>query len=239
MKTCLSIIFIIFLYPTLYSQILNTEVKAKIELNYFEEMVDVTGTVENLSDGMKVLSYQLSVIKKNKQSSNTSNTAQNGEFTLNTNEKKVLSSTKVNQSNKDEIIILLLIYDEEKVMVAKDRIIIEEKKNESLRTNETDLEISGIVLDDTKSKMGKDFYDIYYSKYNSAAINGKQIVQVEEQMSIGRNTIIKVTIDNRVIMEFITNPNEEYLTQKADDAIKNTIKYFKDLEKLRNRIEQY
>lgn len=233
------LIFPLLFSTILHAQILNTEVKAKIELSYFEEMVSVTGTAENLDDGIKNLSYTLSVIKKNKQTTNTSNNSQNGEFTLNPNEKKILSTTKINQSTKDEIIILLLIYDDNDVMVGKDRIIVEEKKSEVLNKNEAELEITGIVSDDTKTKVGKDFYDIYFSKYNSEAIKGNQIVQIEEQLNIGRTTILKITIDNKLILEFIANPNEEFLSQKAEEAIQITKKYFKDLEKLKNRIEQY
>lgn len=233
------LIYSLFFSSILHAQILNTEVKAKIELSYFEEMVSVTGTAENLDDGMKNLSYTLSVIKKNNQSSNTSNNSQNGEFTLNPNEKKTLSTTQINQSIEDEIIILLLIYNDNDVMVGKDRIIVEVKKSEVLKKNETELEITGIISDDTKTKVGKDFYDIYFSKYNSEAINGNQIVQIEEQLNIGRTTILKITIDTKLISEFIANPNEEFLQQKAEEVIQATKKYFIDLEKLKNRIEQY
>ena len=118
-------------------------------------------------------------------------------------------------------------------------IIVEEKKSDVLNKNEAELEITGIVSDDTKTKVGKDFYDIYFSKYNSEAIKGNQIVQIEEQLNIGRTTILKITIDNKLISEFIANPNEEFLSQKAEEAIQITKKYFKDLEKLKNRIEQY
>lgn len=124
-------------------------------------------------------------------------------------------------------------------MVGKDRIIVEEKKSDVLKKNEAELEITGIVSDDTKTKVGKDFYDIYFSKYNSEAIKGNQIVLIEEQLNVGRTTILKITIDNKLISEFIANPNEEFLYQKAEEAIQITKKYFKDLEKLKNRIEQY
>ena len=234
-----TIAFIVLFSASLHGQILNTEVKAKIELSYFEEMVSVTGTAENLDDGMKNLSYTLSVIKKDKKNGNTSNNSQKGDFTLNPNHKQELSTTKINQSNTDEIIILLLIYDENDVMVGKDRIVVAEKKSKVVAKNEDELEILGIVSDDTKTKIGKDFYDLYFSKYNMEAVKGNQIVQIEEQLSMGRTTIIKISIDNRTISEFIANPNEEFLVQKANEAIQLTKRYFKDIAKLRNRVEQY
>ena len=236
---CLPSLFLVLFSSILQGQILNTEVKAKIELSYFEEMVSITGTAENLDDGIKNLSYTLSVIKKNKQNGNTSNNAQKGVFTLKPNHKMELSTTKINQSITDEIIILLLIYDENDVMIGKDRIIVDEKKSEQTQKKEDELEILGIITDDTKTKIGKDFYDLYFSKYNMEAIKGNLIVQIEEQLSMGRTTIIKISIDNRTISEFFANPNEEFLMQKANEAILLTKKYFKDIEKLRNRVEQY
>ena len=112
-------------------------------------------------------------------------------------------------------------------------------KHKNIRKNEDELEILGIVSDDTKTKIGKDFYDLYYSKYNAELIRGNQIVQIEEQLSMGRTTIIKISIDNRTISEFIANPNEEFIAQKANEAIVLTKRYFKDISKLRNRVEQY
>ena len=238
-NSLLAFLFIVLFSTTLQAQILNTEVKAKIELGYFEEMVSVTGTAENLDDGIKNLSYSLSVIKKDKKNGNTSNNSQKGDFTLKPNQKQELSTTKVNQSATDEIIILLLIYDENDVMVGKDRIVVDEKKSKVVPKNEDELEILGIVFDDTKTKIGKDFYDLYYSKYNMESIKGNQIVQIEEQISMGRTTIIKINIENRTIVEFIANPNEEFLVQKANEAIQLTKRYFKEIAKLRNRVEQY
>ena len=130
MKTINSyvILSLILFSASLQGQILNIEVKAKIELSYFEEMVSVTGTAENLADGMKNLSYTLSVIKKDKKNGNTSNNSLKGDFTLKPNQKQELSTTKINQSATDEIIILLLIYDENDIMVGKDRMVVDEKK---------------------------------------------------------------------------------------------------------------
>ncbi len=47
-----------------YSQISNTEVKAKINLEEIEGNIKITGTAENLTDIVQSLSYKLSVIKK-------------------------------------------------------------------------------------------------------------------------------------------------------------------------------
>ena len=88
------------------------EVKAKIEVKEIENLLFITGTVENLKSEFKNISYKLTVFKKNKTNSNKSNNAQDGRVTLEPIQKVELSKTQVNFTKEDEVIILLLIYDE-------------------------------------------------------------------------------------------------------------------------------
>ena len=232
----INILFLISIFQ-LNAQFINKDFDAKIEVSNFEESVAITGTVENLKNVYENLSYKLSVIKSDN-SNNTSNNTQEGRFTIKPNEKKTLSKTQINNSSKDKTIILLLIYDEENTLVGKDRIVIGElsiKKN----NNYESVEIKGLISDETKTKIGKDFYELFYKKYNDSSINGPEIVTVEEELNFGRTTKIKVYISNFLIIEFVTFPDEEYLGFKADHAIVNTKKYFKELKENKGMVVQY
>ncbi|MBU7569923.1 MAG: hypothetical protein KAF41_04665, partial [Flavobacterium sp.] len=74
--------FMLMLFPpAAYSQLTNSQVKAKIHLGEIEGNIKITGTAENLTDIVQSLSYKLSVIRKNKINSNQSKNAQEGLFT--------------------------------------------------------------------------------------------------------------------------------------------------------------
>ncbi len=233
--------FILLLSTSIsYSQISNTEVKAKISLEEIEGNIKITGTAENLTDIVQSLSYKLSVIKKNKKSNNQSNNAQEGLFNLEPSETKNLSTTQVNLTKDDEVIVLLLFYDSDKKLVGKDRIVIgDEKKKDEGMIPVDGFELSGIISDDTKTKVGKDFYDFYYYAYNDKKINSKKIVTVSEELSFARNTKIIISIDNNVIYEFLARPDEEFLTLVAEDSVNATYVYLKNLEKQSQYITQY
>lgn len=233
--------FILLLSTSIsYSQISNTEVKAKISLEEIEGNIKITGTAENLTDIVQSLSYKLSVIKKNKKSNNQSNNAQEGLFNLEPSETKNLSTTQVNLTKDDEVIVLLLFYDSDKKLVGKDRIVIgDEKKKDEGMIPVDGFELSGIISDDTKTKVGKDFYDFYYYVYNDKKINSKKIVTVSEELSFARNTKIIISIDNNVIYEFLAKPDEEFLTLVAEDSVNATYVYLKNLEKQSQYITQY
>ncbi|MDY0988777.1 CsgE family curli-type amyloid fiber assembly protein [Flavobacterium sp. CFBP9031] len=95
------------------------------------------------------------------------------------------------------------------------------------------------MTDDTKTKMGKDFYDKYYYKYNAIGINAKKIVTIGEEYSFARNTAISITIDNEVIYDFLVRPDDEYLEAAADEAVNTTFTYLKEKEKERKYFTQY
>lgn len=242
MQKYLSYSFFMFILfaPAAYSQLTNSQVKAKIHLEEIEGNVKITGTAENLTDIVQSLSYKLSVIRKNKINSNQSNNAQEGLFSLDPNETKKLSTTQVNVSKDDEIIVMLLFYDSDKKLVGKDRIVIgEEKKKDEGVIPVDGFELSGIVTDDTKTKAGKDFYDLYFFKYSDLKINSKKIVIITEELSFARNTKITISIDTNPFYEFLVNPDEEFLSLVAEDAVNVTSAYLKNLEKQSRYLTQY
>jgi hypothetical protein len=100
-------------------------------------------------------------------------------------------------------------------------------------------ELRGIVSDETKTKMGKDFYDLYYYLYNDYKINAKEIVVINEEFSFSRNTKIMININNEVVYEFLARPDQEYLEAMVKQAIYETYLHLKDLEKKSEYFIQY
>lgn len=99
--------------------------------------------------------------------------------------------------------------------------------------------LRGIITDNTKTRIGKDFYDKYYYKYNDININGNEIVTLIEELSFGRNTKISIEINNEVIYEFLARPDDEFLEAVAEEAVKVSYYYFKEKEKQSTYFIQY
>lgn len=242
-KYCL--LFTLFFYASAsYCQLSNKDVKAKILVEQVEGNVKITGTAENLTDIIQSLNYKLSVIKKNKNTNNQSNNAQEGLFTLEPSEKQNLSTTQVNVGKDDQVIILLLFYNEAKQLVGKDRVVVgedgDEKKKVAQETVPIDgIELVGIVTNDTKTKVGKDFYDLYYYEYRDKNINAKKIITVSEELSFARNTKIIISIDNVSIYEFLARPDEEFLYLVAQESVNATYAHLVNLERQSKYITQY
>jgi hypothetical protein len=221
-----------------YSQLSNTVVKAKIDIEEIEGSIKITGTAANLSEVVQSLSYKLSVIRNNSINNNQSNNAQEGLFSLEPNENKNLSVTQINLTKGDEVIVLLLFYDENKQLIGKDRVVLSDKKKvESVPID--GFELRGIVTDETKTKVGKDFYDLYYYKYNAYNIDAIKIVSISEEFSFARNTKLIISINNEIIYEFMARPDDEYLNDMVERSVYATYSYLKNLEKENEYFTQY
>ncbi len=232
----------------------NEDVEAKIVLDKNNEFIKITGTAFNKTELNKSLRYRLSVIKTNPENSNRSKNDQNGRIVLNPNEKKELSTTTINTNEKDKIILLLLIYNLDDKIIGQDRVVLNElvdaiaskqKIIKALESQDVDsqsrdgVELRGIVVEDTKTKPGRDFYKLFYALYSRNKINGNKIVTIKEVLAIGSNTKIEVIVGDQIIFSFFVRPRNNYLVEMNDVAITKVYMHFKTLEKESKTIKRY
>ncbi|PKV52540.1 Curli assembly protein CsgE [Aquimarina sp. MAR_2010_214] len=242
MKLKLVILATLFFQVSI-AQFTNTDVVAKIKTVTIDDVISVVATATNTTEVHKSLQYTISVFRTDVDN-NISKTNQEGRFTLEANENKELSRGSISVDESDKIVLLLLIYEEDKI-IGKDRLAFNEKNNQEPKKAEEDIssddgiELKGIVIEETKTKPGRDFYEFFYASYTLNQINGNKVVGVYEKLSFGRSTIIQVKIEDNVIHEFIGKPDLEYLEQMSKIAIRKVYKYFKDLKKQKNDIFQY
>ncbi len=241
-------------FQSLFAQIYNTEVEAKIDLSSNGEFFEITGFANNKTFSNRSLHYVLDVIRT--ENGNTSNNKQEGDFVLASQEKRALSTTSVNSNDKNRVIILLLIYDEENNILGKDRIAMNEVDNDNkfkkdiLENNELSDDLNrggedgigllrGIVVENTITKPGRDFFRLYDQKYRDKKINGEKIVTIDEVLALGTNTKIQLKVDSDIIFQFFVNPRADYIDDMVDYAIQKTDLYFRQLERNRNLVKKY
>lgn len=242
-----------------FSQIYNTEVEAKINIEKNGDMYKITGSAVNKTASNQSLRYVLSVIKNDPNNSNTSKNDQSGRFILEIGQKKNLSSTTINVDDKDRVIILLLLYDEVDKPLGMDRVVIngteEDIEKERLKIVESEQAVNvspdainkaedgvilrGIVTEETKTKPGRDFYRMFYSLYTTNNINGEEIVNIKETLSLNNNTKIEISVANETVLEFFVRPQEEYLKTMSEVAIKRVYWYLQKYKENKNIQKHY
>lgn len=252
MKYAIGIFILMLCFPVVgFSQIYNKDVSAAIDLDIHDNsIIKITGSAHNTTEISKSLRYVLSVIKSGK---NKNSNKQEGRFVLEPGVKKNLSNTSINVNENDRTIILLLVYEDEKV-IGKDRKVLngiegeedevknlkKASENEDVKnTNEDGFVLRGVVIEDTKTKAGNDFYDMFYSSYLTNNINGEKIVKIEERLAIGNTTQINVLVGTEVVVKFFVNPRTQYLKSMADNSIYRVNSYFQRLKDNKDQITRY
>ena len=240
------LVYVLFLvFANNHAQINHNEIKAKIEIEESENILKIIGTAENSSDVYKNLYYKFTVFNKSNKEDNQVSNVQEGYFTLDPNQKKILSKTQINTLSKNQTILLLLIYDEKIGLIGKDRVVLDAVNTNpaidktALGKPNDGLEMVGIISNETKTKLGTDFYDYFYTYYNKIKINSPKIVTVEEELTFARTTKITVKIDNEIISEFISKPDEEFMSYMAEDSANKVLEYLKKIDKQSKMIMQY
>ena len=227
--------FFIFLSVFVYGQE-DKKVTAKIESSFVENQINLKAVVTNSTTIYKELNYLLISIKKGN-GGNLSNNKQSGKFSINPNEVKILSEINVNLDKKDALKAFLYIKDEEsQILIAKDSLELNSdlfKKKVAKIEEEVFYELKGLTIDETKSKVGKDFYDLFYIQYSQLPDKGNSAITITELPVRGTSGQINIEIEDKVVYSFITNPAEDYLKEQ----LVATLKYIKDFNTKKNLIK--
>lgn len=230
-------------------------IESSIAQTTIGDQIVFTAIAENKTTIIQSIHYKLSVIKNGANGGNQSRNEQSGAKVLQAYEKMELSKTGINVDTKDRIIVLLLIYDVNENLISTSRVVLNDTKSEVeikkefsdvLKNTKEEAEVSfdgiklsGIVIDECKTKAGRDFYQLFYSSYLSKGIEGDKVIKIVETLTLGSNTKIAVKIENDVVFEFFVRSQYDYIKSMSDLAIQKVVFYFKSLKREEQLIKRY
>lgn len=81
------------------------------------------------------------------------------------------------------------------------------------------LEIDGLVIDRVITKPGRDFYELFYRDWDAPFGAQNYTLLIEETPFRGRQTIIKVSLDNQLIYQQILQTRYDVLEEMVANAV--------------------
>lgn len=242
MKNFLFLPFLLYFVHFSFGQITNTNIVADLNVETSSNVSALSAKVKNTTDLYYSLRYVFSVIIYDSDN-NISKQSKENLFALDPYQARTLYESTINNEANDKIIILFLVYDDEDKLVAKSRVVLNENESGNNKTEEkkenSGFQISGIVVEDTKTKSGKDYYDKFYFLYNYLNLKGNEVVKINETFSFRRTTRIIVSVGDEIVHEFFAYPKEEYIEEMAKLSIQRVYKYFESKKKQKLYISQY
>ncbi|MBB1140448.1 CsgE family curli-type amyloid fiber assembly protein [Myroides sp. WP-1] len=227
---------------------MNTQIEAILDVKQDTDQLHITSIAQSKTEITTSISYKLSLIKTNLLTHNQSKNDQSGRQVLEPFQRIALSSTQVNLTGEDRLIILLLLYDVNDKLIGTARHVINETRNEdhiketltqqieeeANKAKQEDIpygqiNFKGIVVDETKTKAGRDFYQLYYSNYLSSNINSEHIITITETITLGNNTKITLKTNQALIFEFFVRTQYDYLKSMSNTALTLTLRHLEQL----------
>ncbi|PID67660.1 MAG: hypothetical protein CR968_05525 [Flavobacteriia bacterium] len=240
------LLLLLFFHLTSFAQHENQQsegVTAKIKVVQKDKFATVYATVLNETKTYQDnLSYSILNLKQT-QSGNLSKNVQSGLFALDPEENKILSSSTVNLESNSSLKVFLYI-KRDSMTIAKDTLTITNKTYEpqqkTANTVSSDPVLTGLILDNAITKLGRDFSEKLQGVYriNEVKFPFNTIIN-EKPLFGGRNSEIEVIADNKRIFVFNAQPNEEYLDHMAQHVFKLLNKYHKQREFYKLRTKKF
>jgi len=103
---------------------------------------------------------------------------------------------------------------------------------ESDNSDPSDLEIDGLIVSEAISKIGNEFYEIYYSKW-TAPPNAKNFtITISEKPFPRLGNLILIKVNDTKVFERFVQPRYELIVESVDQAIQYTANYLINYEKI-------
>ncbi|SDX33088.1 CsgE family curli-type amyloid fiber assembly protein [Hymenobacter psychrophilus] len=99
-------------------------------------------------------------------------------------------------------------------------------------------EIDGLVVDQTISKLGRDFYSLFFNTFEAPAGSGDYVVTITEKPARGTSILVTVAVNNTDLLEMPLQPNQDYIEAAANEAIGAVTQHLIENNILGNELEQ-
>ena len=100
------------------------------------------------------------------------------------------------------------------------------------------LEIEGLIVDQTISKVGHDFYDIFYTQFEAPPGIGDYVITITEKPGRGTSTLISLNVNENDLLEMPLQPKLEYVEAVAADAINAAIGFLQESRSVSRQLEK-
>lgn len=81
------------------------------------------------------------------------------------------------------------------------------------------LEFGGMVIDETQSKIGRDFYDVFYRYWDAPRNAGDFVITISEQPMPSMGTMVNIEINDTKVYQSRLQPRYDYITQVGKNAV--------------------
>ncbi|MDX8339498.1 CsgE family curli-type amyloid fiber assembly protein [Draconibacterium sp. IB214405] len=111
-----------------------------------------------------------------------------------------------------------------------------EEKAEKV-SKDADLEIDGLLFDETKTKSGRDFYDLFFRDWEAPANSKNYSIFITEKPYRLTTTQIQIKINETLVFQSFLQPRGDIVEALAQQAVSQTQLYLQNYEAILKQLE--
>ena len=117
------------------------------------------------------------------------------------------------------------------------KMIGEITKQQEQVSKDAELELDGMLFDETKTKSGKDFYDYFYSLWEAPPGARNFSIFITEKPYRLTTTQVEIKINETLVFQSFLQPRADIVEQLAEYAVSQTQMYLANYEELMRQME--
>lgn len=99
-----------------------------------------------------------------------------------------------------------------------------------------DIEVAGIIIDATQTKIGKDFYDLFYQQWNQLEALPKQSITISEKALPQLGSQISVEVEDYLVFQQNIQPRYEIIEQMTEYALQQALLYVQNYDEMQKQL---
>lgn len=107
---------------------------------------------------------------------------------------------------------------------------------ESLR-EELLVEIDELIVDNTQTKIGRDFFDMYYQLWETPEVGTSYTIVVSEKPMPRLGALVSVTINDILIFQQFVQPRYDIMEEKVHQALYTSMEYLINYEEIQRSLQ--
>ena len=121
--------------------------------------------------------------------------------------------------------------------VEEDTLKITPDQQIEMTTDPLDLEIGEMIFDETVTKVGRDFYDEFFTEWSNPTQIKDFSITIKEKPMPGIGTQITVMIDEHEILKQFIRPNQEMIEMLAEYTVGLASQYLINYQEIQAQLQ--
>ncbi|MFC6222054.1 CsgE family curli-type amyloid fiber assembly protein [Hymenobacter artigasi] len=99
-------------------------------------------------------------------------------------------------------------------------------------------ESSGLIVDQTITKIGHDFYDQFFNRWEPPPGNDDFTITINERPARGNNAIVAISVNDDELLEFPLQAKYDLIEEAAQQAIEMATAFLLQAQNLSRQLEK-